>query len=58
MTAPTGITAAEWLFASGNRLGRCELVRGKLAMTSPAEAQHGEITMQLAVKIALHVDAK
>jgi len=54
MTTASHITTAEQLLnASG--MGRCELVRGELAMTTPAGYEHGQIVGALHVALALFV---
>ena len=53
-TTKTLMTADELLDRS-SELGRCELIRGELIKTTPAGADHGDITMELARQIANHV---
>ena len=56
MNRTTGdhITTAEELWEAGD-IGRCELVRGRLLMMTPASGEHGRVTMELAWRLASHV---
>lgn len=54
-TAETITTAAQlWLHAAN--LGRCELVRGELAMLSPASPRHGRIVFLLSTPVGLYLE--
>jgi Uma2 family endonuclease len=54
MATAENIITAEQLLAAGD-IGRCELVRGKLIMMSPAGAEHGWVMTNLAVPLAIFV---
>lgn len=50
------VMTAEQLLERSSELGRCELVRGELILMSPAGAEHGRITMEIARLIANHAE--
>jgi len=54
MSIAQSITTAQQLLDAGD-IGRCELVRGELIMMSPAGANHGQVAMELARRLANHV---
>jgi len=54
MSTTTEITTAEQLLAAGER-GRCELIRGRLIMMSPAGGRHGRCAQNLAIAFGAFV---
>jgi Uma2 family endonuclease len=54
---PSGLATAEDLLAAGD-IGPCELVRGEIAMMSPAGFEHGVITQRIAAFLHAHVAAR
>ena len=57
MAAVQEITTAEQLFHAPE-LGRCELVRGELALMSPAGYEHGVIAIRIGVLLSAFVMRK
>jgi Uma2 family endonuclease len=55
MTVTQSITTAEQLLQAPD-LGRCELVRGELAMMSPAGFRHGWIAIRLGARLERFVE--
>jgi Uma2 family endonuclease len=53
----SGLATAEDLLAAGD-IGPCELVRGEIAMMSPAGFEHGVITQRIAAFLHAHVAAR
>src|SRR5688500_12364580 len=53
--AAIAITADE-LLALGDRIGRCELIRGRIKMMSPSSAGHGVIIARMAALIHTFVE--
>lgn len=53
-TAPRITTAQQLLDAQG--LGRCELVRGELIVSSPTGGEHGWLVLRLGGRLAAFVD--
>ena len=55
-TTHTKLVTAEALFEMGD-IGRCELIRGEIIHMSPSGAEHGNVAMEIGVRIANHVKA-
>lgn len=55
MTTSTQPMTAEQLLATGEALGRCELVKGELRMMTPAGGRHGDVTSLLHYHVSDHV---
>jgi Uma2 family endonuclease len=56
MTTRTKPVTADELFEMGD-IGRCELVRGEIIRMSPTGAEHGDVAMEIGMRIAIFVKA-
>jgi Uma2 family endonuclease len=54
MTSTSSITTAQQLFEAGD-IGRCELVRGELAMMTPMNPGHAGLANEIAFHLTAHV---
>jgi Uma2 family endonuclease len=56
-TLPDKLVTADELFAHPE-WGRCELVRGKVKLMSPAGGQHGDIVFKITLRLGVFVESK